>query len=793
MLAIAFVIAQLTISAQAPDTVTAGAPFTFVIEVSASGDGMPRVTLPDLSPFIREGLHTGSRSGHSPGRGQWVTGEYRLVLRTDRVGAYTIPPIEARLGSAWARTRPLTIVVRSQPGAGAAIPPVLSAAPIDTSEIVNFHVMISPDTVFVGQQATYQVGLFVEERARARLRRNPEFIAPEMRGMLAYDLPLARRRLPQRVVGPRRYDAHVYERAVFPLQAGRHVIQPARLIYAMPQNNNFFSREESHELLSDSVVLIVQEPPAAGRPADFTGVVGDVRIGARIDSVGARAGDPLTLTLRVSGEGNVKFFQRPAIDIAWADIVPANERVELDSTLPTVRGAKEFDWILTPRVAGELELPAFRYSYFDPDSRQYEVALTTPDTLTIRPGSLAREQAPPEVPALAIRPLDRGPSGTPLQDSPVFRMLVLLAPLPALSLLFVRRRPRRVERRSPRRLLRDFARQRDPGDARGIRRAYLGALADRLSLPPMPATKRGGLARLLRRSGVSAEVADRAEALLAELDAAAYSSGAALPDDTARRAEGVVDAVSREARPRQTPMSGLPRAVLLLAMLGASPGLSAQPPRETAFERGVEAYAERRYEDARREFAGAAERTPTSADAWANYGTASFAAGDTAGAVVGWHRALRLQPLAADARSRLQQLRPLSPRDPGWVPPVPRWLLPGLAAALWLAAWACIAIRLRTGARWARDWAMATGAMALMAAGAAMQVDRRVAARDLVVVAGHGPLRTLPAIAADRSALASAGEVARIDERGGTWARIVLPDGRAGWVERQRLVSLAFR
>ena len=793
MLALAFVLAQLTITAQAPDTVMAGAPFTLVIEVSASGEGLPRVTLPALEPFVREGLRTGSRSGRSAATGPWVTGEYRLVLRTDHPGRHTIPPIEARIGTQWARTPPITIVVRSTAGAGPAPPAVLSAAPIDTTALVSFHVMIMPDTVYVGQQATYQVGLFVEERARSRLRRNPEFIAPEMRGMLAYDLPLARSRLPQRAAGGRRYDAHVYERAVFPLNAGRHVIPPARLIYSLPQTNSFFSREESHELLSEPVVLIVREPPTAGRPDDFTGVVGDVRIGTRFDSAALRAGDPMTLTVRVSGEGNVKFFQRPAIEVPWGDLVPANERVELDSTLPIVRGSKEFDWILTPRVAGELEIPSFRYSYFDPATGEYEVALSEPDTLTVLPGTLVRETPKSEeAVALPIRAVDRGPTRGPIHDLPLFRMLMLLAPLPALSMLLARRGPRRpVERRAPLRILRDLAGAKGPADVRQIRRAYLGALAQRLSLPPMTLGRRGGLARTLRRAGVSSDVAIRAEHLLQELDAAAYSRSGEAEGDVARRAEAVVMSVSREARPTDSLQGGAHLVLLLIALAGSPALLAGQSASSSSFARGVEAYADRRYADAQREFASAAERTPRSADAWVNYGTAAFAAGDTAGAVLGWQRALRLEPLAADARSRLQGLRRLTPADPAWVPPVPRWLLPGLAGMMWLIAWCCMALFLRTHARPMRDWAVATGAMALLAGGAAWENERRVLGRDLAVIATDGPLRTLPALTADRAALSSVGEVGRLAERGGEWARLVLPDGREGWIERQRLLPVA--
>src|SRR5690606_38626703 len=72
---------------------------------------------------------------------------------------------------------------------GAQAPEILRSAPLDPSAGVNFHALATPDTVWVGQQLNYQVGVFMDEDVRARLRRNPQFMPPELRSMLAYDLP----------------------------------------------------------------------------------------------------------------------------------------------------------------------------------------------------------------------------------------------------------------------------------------------------------------------------------------------------------------------------------------------------------------------------------------------------------------------------------------------------------------------------------------------------------------------------------------------------------------------------
>jgi len=117
--------------------------------------------------------------------------------------------------------------------ASARQPAIISRAQIDTSSPVNFRVLALPDTVYVGQQVVYQLGVFLDASVQDRVRRM-EAIAPEMRGMMAYDPPAPVGGFPPRSVGARRYVAHVYQRVIFPLTPGRIAIPPAHLEYALP-------------------------------------------------------------------------------------------------------------------------------------------------------------------------------------------------------------------------------------------------------------------------------------------------------------------------------------------------------------------------------------------------------------------------------------------------------------------------------------------------------------------------------------------------------------------------------
>ncbi|HYD51565.1 MAG TPA: BatD family protein, partial [Gemmatimonadaceae bacterium] len=678
--------AQLSLVAYGPERVAACEAAEVSVAATIPGTAAPRIGLPSFAPFALLRTSQSSRTGVDAAGKVFTFVEGRYVLTTDRVGTFTIAPFEIRTSAGVARSRPVTIRVVP---AAVAIPNVVARARIDTSLEVNFRALVHPETVYVGQQATYEVAVFLGEQVRERLRRSPTFYPPEMQSMLAYDLGSSRGEPPRRRVGARCFDALVYQRAIFPLMPGRFVIPPAQLSYSLALSSSIFSREESREVRTDSVLLVAVDPPRAGRPDDFTGAVGSFAVRSRLDTGAARVGDPLRLTVRVEGTGNVKLLPRPAVTIPWAGLVPADERVQVDSTATLVRGAKEFDWVLTPHLAGELDLPPVQYPYFDPTRATYLTATAPPLRVRVAPGALAgaTDSITREAP-LPLRERYRGPARTPLHQRPVFWALLALAPLPAVSRRVRRARRARRPRAAPDAALRAAAAA--PSDVRTLRRAFIDAAADRIGIPAEAFTRVGALARALRRAGVSRDTAARADALLRELDARAF--GGSAPGDAAigARALEVLARVDEEALTRQELRSdGLPTLLVAVAVGGllAATAWAASPGTRAQFEDARRAYAAARFGEAQRQFATIANRVPDAPDAWANLGTAAWAAGDTAIAVVGWQRALRLEPLADDVRERLDLLGGSELSSLGFVPPLSVDLLALLAGALWCAAW----------------------------------------------------------------------------------------------------------
>ena len=791
MIGALFVAAQLAIVAHGPDTASTCDAVEISVAVSAPGRGVPQLITPSLAPFD---VLRSSPVPHVTYDQTGVLAEYRFVLTTDRIGTFRIPSFEARLGASSVRSRPVDIAVRSASGL-VRTPTVVARARVDTSLNVDFRSLALPETVFVGQQANYEVAVFLNETVRDRLRRNPTFFPPDMQSMLAYDVPV-RADPPRRQVGSHCFDALVYQRALFPLMAGRFAIPPAQLVYALPLSASFFSREETHELQTDSTVFVAIDPPAQGRPANFGGAVGNLTVAARLDTAGSRVGDPLLLTVRVAGTGNVKLFPRPSVGADWATIVKGDERVQIDTMAPKIGGAKEFDWLLTPRIAGELDLPPVRYPYFNPDSRQYELAATPSTHVHVGAGSLAPSDTARTESLLALRTRYRGVPRTPLNQTPLFWAFLALLPVPALSLGARERRRRGTPgmSSSSARLAAMARGAAGSPDACDVRRAFTAALADRLHLQPESFTRPGGLARALRRRGVSTDVALDSEQFLRALDVAAFSAHGAMPLNAATTAAALFASADAEALPR-VHIAGRALIVgLAAAALGGATAhaLAAGAARE-AFDRGVLAYQRHDFVAARRAFSRAVSDAPAAPDAWANLGTASWALSDTAITVAAWQRALRIEPLAADVRERVELVHAVPVSSAAYVPALPASWLFDAAALFWCIAWGTASVgavrRQRIGARQIASLAVPAAAMAI----GAFALTDRVSGRHLAVVRHTEALRSDPQLGADRGAIAIVGEIVRVSGREAAWSRVTLDDGRDGWVQSADLVSIDVR
>ncbi len=163
--------------------------------------------------------------------------------------------------------------------------------------------------------------------------------------------------------------------------------------------------EKPLTLHTDGEVVMIKPLPAQGRPAGFSGAVGNFDVNSEAAATSGTTGDPMTLKIKVIGEGN---FSRVSTDgllasAEWKSYKPSAKFEPVDST-GTV-GEKAFEQSIVPLKAGSQEIPAVSFSYFDPDEGNYVTKSTQPIPVEIAQGAVTP-------------PATSQPESTPAADSP---------------------------------------------------------------------------------------------------------------------------------------------------------------------------------------------------------------------------------------------------------------------------------------------------------------------------------------------------------------------------------------
>jgi hypothetical protein len=139
----------------------------------------------------------------------------------------------------------------------------------------------------------------------------------------------------------------------------------------------FFQSAEPFEKSSSTINILVKPLPDSGRPAGFTGGVGDFEVSAELDKDSSIDGEPLNFIVRVSGTGNIRLIGEPQLPgIMGVKTLSPEIKDDIGTASGVVKGTREFRFPLMPQADGRLLVPSVELGFFDPKAGQYYVRAT---------------------------------------------------------------------------------------------------------------------------------------------------------------------------------------------------------------------------------------------------------------------------------------------------------------------------------------------------------------------------------------------------------------------------------
>jgi hypothetical protein len=357
------------------------------------------VTLPALDGF--EARYVGPSTQVSVVNGAYSTAKsFTYILLPLKEGTFTIPPLELQIKGQTFRTEPITMqVIPASAGATADQSGGVSE-PVTTESLkdkILFAASLPRTQCYVNEQVPVVFKLYVNELSMQDVTL-PD-VKPDGFLLSSFDQP---KQYTQALNG-RQFQVVEFTARLTPTRTGTLTVGPAviggNILYKTNvQRNpfgssvfddgffaNFFGGVQKKGVTVTSVPLqlSVQDVPVDGKPAGFSGAVGQFNFEASVSPSEIKVGDPVTLRMAVAGLGDLKTISLPTF---------RDERFKTyDPKILDESGKKSLEQVIIPTKEDIQSVPALNFSFFDTSSGQYRTITQGPFPIRVSPPAKGEE------------------------------------------------------------------------------------------------------------------------------------------------------------------------------------------------------------------------------------------------------------------------------------------------------------------------------------------------------------------------------------------------------------------
>lgn len=414
-MAVAQVAAAQEISVQAPQSVYQGDNFTVRFVVNTQVKDFRGPTFKGFSTLA--GPNTSTSTSISFVNGQMSNSTsmtFTYTLRADLEGTYTVGAASCSADGKKLTSKPFTVKVeklsaaqqkqrqQQQQQQRQAFDPwsqqPAQAADIDEKTLFA-RASINKSNPYQGEQVIITYKIYTQ----VPISQFTIDKLPGNKGFWAEDLSEGRKvKQYEETIDGRRYQvAEIRRGALFAQESGKLTVEPLDLnVLAMVQSQRrrtgsiwdlfddpFFNAHQAVERPLSTNRISVNVRPLPNVPADFSGAVGrfDVKGGLNLDRV--KANEAVSYRITVSGSGNLMLIDAPKPEFPSAFEVydpQINDNIKKGEN--GISGSRTYEWVLIPRTKGKYTIPAYNFTYFDPQSGQYVTRRVEAQTIDVEKG-----------------------------------------------------------------------------------------------------------------------------------------------------------------------------------------------------------------------------------------------------------------------------------------------------------------------------------------------------------------------------------------------------------------------
>jgi len=351
------------------------------------------VKLPEIEGFKSRYVGPSSKVTIINGKYSSST-SYLYSLYPSETGEFTIPSFSIEANGETFTTKEVEIKVVE--ATSQASQPQGAQAQSDSTKLEDYIFLktsIAKNEIFINEQVTVKIKLYIQESMTVGDIQMPIFDKKGFSGGEFYNTKQY-----VELVNGIRYDVVEFNVDAYPTRSGELSLGPfslgCNLLVRSSRKSNsgfgsFFGDDffdsmfdsvdrRPVEVKAEGVAIKVLPLPDDSKPVDFSGAVGDFDFELTASPVDIKVGDPITVKMKISGAGNYKTIVVPSFKDTDSFKVYEPQISEKD-------GGKVLEQVLIPKTEELKEIPQIKFSYFDPEKREYKEEISGPISIIVSP------------------------------------------------------------------------------------------------------------------------------------------------------------------------------------------------------------------------------------------------------------------------------------------------------------------------------------------------------------------------------------------------------------------------
>ena len=204
---------------------------------------------------------------------------------------------------------------------------------------------------------------------------------PKYNNFWSQDIPVSVRNAKNGTYKGKQYRYVILKRVVlYPQKSGKLDIEPLSLdvtVDVPTSKRDFFGgriySQTNKTVSAGKRTINVKSLPIQGKPADFSGAVGNFDFSVTASKTSLNASESLQARVEVSGKGNLKLFQLPEPNLPGSlEVYEPEFDEKVRTTLSGMQGKVANSYTIVPSFRGKYPIQPISFSYFDPKEGSYK-------------------------------------------------------------------------------------------------------------------------------------------------------------------------------------------------------------------------------------------------------------------------------------------------------------------------------------------------------------------------------------------------------------------------------------